>query len=271
MLASVTTPPAVPPRRLLTHEVVLVLAVSLGQSGVYAIVDLVGKLTAGKALAAQSATLNASQAPGRPWLDLTYQLLGIVFAAVPALLAVHLLARTPPSGVAAATDPPYRPIRQALGLDLRRPLRDLGWGVLLALCMGIPGLGIYFAARALGLAANVVPSALPHLWWVIPVLILSAIQNAVLEEVVVVGYLITRLRQLSWPLPAIVLVSAVLRGSYHLYQGYGGFLGNLAMGVVFALFFLRTRRVAPLVVAHSLLDTAAFVGYDLLHPYLHWL
>jgi membrane protease YdiL (CAAX protease family) len=267
MLTCVTTPPAVP-RRLLAHEIVLVLAVSLGQSAVYAVVDLLGKLTAGKALAAQSATLNASQAPGRPWLDLTYQLLGIVFAAVPALLVVHLLSRDRP---AEPGTPLYRPIRRTLGLDLTRPLRDLGWGVLLALCMGIPGLGIYFAARALGLAANVVPSALPQLWWVIPVLILSAIQNAVLEEVVVVGYLITRLRQLSWPLPAVILLSATLRGSYHLYQGFGGFLGNLAMGVVFALFFLRTRRVAPLIVAHSLLDTAAFVGYDLLHPYLRWL
>jgi membrane protease YdiL (CAAX protease family) len=267
MLTCVTTPPAVP-RRLLAHEIVLVLAVSLGQSAVYAVVDLLGKLTAGKALAAQSATLNASQAPGRPWLDLAYQLLGIVFAAVPALLVVHLLSRD------SATEPGtplYRPIRRTLGLDLSRPLRDLGWGVLLALAMGIPGLGIYFAARALGLAANVVPSALPQLWWVIPVLILSAIQNAVLEEVVVVGYLVTRLRQLNWPLAAVILTSATLRGSYHLYQGFGGFLGNLAMGVVFALFFLRTRRVAPLIVAHSLLDIAAFVGYDLLHPYLHWL
>jgi membrane protease YdiL (CAAX protease family) len=268
MLAPVTSPPAAPPRRLLAHEIVLVLAVSLGQSAVYAVVDLLGKLTAGKALASQNATLNASQAPGRPWLDLTYQLLGILFSVVPALLAVHLLTRNPPPGTAADS---YRPVRAALGLDLRRPLRDLGWGGLLALAMGIPGLGIYLAARALGLAANVVPSALPQVWWVIPVLILSAVQNAVLEEVVVVGYLVTRLRQLSWPIPAVIILSAALRGSYHLYQGYGGFFGNLAMGVVFALFYLLTRRITPLIVAHSLLDIAAFVGYDLLHPYLHWL
>lgn len=250
--------PAALPRRTLGAEVLLVLAVSLGASGVYALVNLVGKLTATKALADQSATLNASDAPGRPWLDLTYQLLGIAFALAPVLLALHLLART-------------NAVSATIGVDTRRPGFDLTAGAGLALVIGVPGLGLYLAAHALGLAANVVPSALPQVWWAIPVLILSAAQNAVLEEVVVVGYLITRLRQLGWRLPAALAASALLRGSYHLYQGFGGFVGNAVMGVLFGLFFLRTRRVAPLVVAHALLDIVAFVGYDLLHDHLRWL
>ncbi|WP_203662160.1 CPBP family intramembrane glutamic endopeptidase [Actinocatenispora rupis] len=248
-----------PDRRTLRAEVLLVLAVSLGQSGVYALVNLIGKLTASKALAEQTATLNASQAPGRPWLDLTYQVLGVVFAVVPALLAMHLLGRG------------GRPATRTIGLDLRRPGFDLGTGALVALAIGLPGLGLYFAARALGLAANVVPSALPSVWWAVPVLILSAVQNALLEEIVVVGYLVTRLQQLGWWLPAVIVTSALLRGSYHLYQGFGGFVGNAIMGVLFALFFLRTRRVAPLVVAHSLLDITAFVGYAALHSHVSWL
>jgi hypothetical protein len=36
------------------------------------------------------------------------------------------------------------------------------------------------------------------------------------------------------------------------------------MGVVFALAYLRWRRVMPLVVAHTLLDVVSFVGYALL-------
>jgi membrane protease YdiL (CAAX protease family) len=62
----------------------------------------------------------------------------------------------------------------------------------------------------------------------------------------------------------VIGVSAVVRGTYHLYQGFGGFVGNLAMGVILGLFFLRTRRVMPLVVAHTLLDVVAFVGYTIL-------
>jgi len=96
-------------------------------------------------------------------------------------------------------------------------------------------------------------------------------QNAVLEEVVVVGYLLTRLRDLSWAVSTAVAASAVLRGSYHLYQGFGGFIGNVAMGVVFALFFVRFKRVRPLILAHAILDSVAFVGYALLRGHLAFL
>jgi membrane protease YdiL (CAAX protease family) len=243
----------------LRPEVLLVLGLSLGQSAIYAMVSLTAKLTADRPLSQQTATMNASQSP-RPWLDLTYQLLGICFALVPVLLAVHLLRRD-------HTDATTR-----LGLDLRRPASDSGWGVALAAAIGLPGLLLVYAAAELGLNANLVPAALPSVWWAVPVLILSAVQNAVLEEVVVVGYLMTRLRDMAWRTGAIIATSAVLRGSYHLYQGFGAFVGNAVMGVVFALFFLRTKRVLPLIVAHTILDVAAFVGYTLLpKDWLTWL
>lgn len=109
------------------------------------------------------------------------------------------------------------------------------------------------------------------MWWKFPVLILSAVQNAVLEEVIVVGYLLRRLGQLGWAPGTVLVASAVLRGSYHLYQGIGGFLGNMVMGVVFVWLYRRWGRVGPLVVAHSLLDIGAFVGYALLAGKVGWL
>ncbi|MFU8854767.1 CPBP family intramembrane glutamic endopeptidase [Micromonospora sp. SL1-18] len=245
--------------RTLGTETLLVLGLSLGQSAMYALVSLVAKLTAAGGLAKQTAALNTS-ASARPYLDLTYQLLGIFFALLPVLLAVHLLARDP-------GDPP-----RILGVDLTRPGSDLARGAGLAALIGLPGLALVWAAAQLGLNATLVPAALPHLWWAVPVLILAAVQNAVLEEVIVVGYLVTRLRQLGWRLGAVLAASAVLRGSYHLYQGFGAFVGNAVMGVVFSLFFLRTRRVAPLIVAHTLLDVVAFVGYALLpKSWFSWL
>jgi membrane protease YdiL (CAAX protease family) len=62
-----------------------------------------------------------------------------------------------------------------------------------------------------------------------------------------------------------------LRGGYHLYQGLSGFAGNLVMGVIFGAVFQRTRRVLPLIIAHTLLDAVAFVGYVLLHGHVSWL
>jgi membrane protease YdiL (CAAX protease family) len=52
-----------------------------------------------------------------------------------------------------------------------------------------------------------------------------------------------------------------LRGTYHLYQGFGQALGNAVMGALFAWWFQRTGRLWPLLVAHTLLDVVAFVGY----------
>jgi len=245
-------------RRVLRDEVLLVLGVSLGASAIYSIVTIIARLTAERPLAEQTATLNQSLSP-RPWLDLTLQLLNIFFALVPALLAIHLLARDPGEPA------------PELGLDLRRPWFDLGTGAGLAAVIGIPGLGLYLVARALGINATVVPAALPHVWWAVPVLLLAAAENAILEEVVVVGYLTTRLRQLAWRTPAIVATSALLRGSYHLYQGFGAFVGNALMGVVFALFFLRTKRLIPLIIAHTVLDIVSFVGYTLLSDRLDFL
>ncbi len=246
-------PPAT--RSQLRWEIAIVLLLSLGQSAVYAVVSLVAKLTAGKPLSQQTATLNPSQSP-RPYLDLTYQILGIFFALIPVLLALYLLNRD----------------RPALGIDFRKPAADLGWGTALAAAIGIPGLLLVYVAAQLGLNAQIVPAALQPVWWAVPVLILSALQNAILEEVIVVGYLITRLQTLGVRFWWIVAASAVLRGSYHLYQGFGAFVGNAVMGVVFALFFLRKGRVMPLIVAHSILDIAAFVGYTLLpESWLNWL
>lgn len=231
----------------LSTEVLIVLGLSLGASAVYSAISLVAKLTSGP-LAEQTATLNPSRSP-RPYLDLTYQLVGLGFALVPVALALFLLSADGPR------------VLRRLGLDRRRPVFDLAVGAGLAAAIGVPGLALYAGARALGLNATVVPSALDAFWWTVPVLLLSALKNALLEEVIVVGYLMERLPRLGWSPIAVIAASAVLRGSYHLYQGFGAFVGNAVMGVVFALVYRRTGRLMPLVVAHTLLDVVAFVGY----------
>ena len=238
-------------RRRLTAEIWIVLGLSLGRAGVYAIVDIVARLTAGPPLAQQSTTLNGSQS-SRPYLDLTYQLLSIGFVLVPVVLALYLLSSHGRSAV------------RRIGLDGTRPLRDVGLGFALAGVIGIPGLGLYAAGRALGITVDVHASALGGEWWTIPVLVLAALQAGLLEEVIAVGYLMERLRDLRWRTPMILAASALLRGSYHLYQGFGPFIGNVVMGVVFAEYYRRRRRVMPLVVAHTILDIVSFVGYALI-------
>ena len=231
------------------------LAVTFGFSAVTAVLELTDFALRG--LSGQQVALN----PRRSYFDLID--LGLNLAFVAQLLAwgglaVYLLWR---SGIT--------PAQIGLGRFRLRP--DLLGGLGLAALIGIPGLGLYVAARALGLSAEVVPSGLTDTWWRVPVLIAAAFANGWAEEVVVVGYLLTRLEQLRIRPGVAVAASAVLRGMYHLYQGFGAGLGNLVMGVVFALVWRRTGRLWPLIVAHGLIDTVAFVGYALLAGHLGWL
>ena len=79
----------VPSRRRLRFEVWIVLGLSLGQSAVYSVVQLLDKMTRAP-LAEGTSTLNRSQST-REYFDLTYQLLDIIFALVPVLLVLYFL------------------------------------------------------------------------------------------------------------------------------------------------------------------------------------
>ncbi|HEX3749845.1 MAG TPA: CPBP family intramembrane glutamic endopeptidase [Streptosporangiaceae bacterium] len=247
-----------PTRRLLWWEIIAVFGVSLGGSGLYAFVDLIGSLTATKSLGKQTATLNGSLAPGRPTLDLFLQLTNTLLGVAPVVLALYLIAREGESP-------------SVIGLDGKRPGQDLLRGAIVAAVIGGIGLAWVLAAFHLGFNLNVVAESLPNVWWRIPVLILSAFQNGLLEEVLVIGFLLRRLDQLGFRSSRAIALSATLRGSYHLYQGFGGFLGNAAMGVVFGLLYRRWGRVTPLVIAHTLIDMGAFIGYAELHGHVSWL
>jgi membrane protease YdiL (CAAX protease family) len=160
---------------------------------------------------------------------------------------------------------------RTLGLDLTEPWRDAARGAVLAAVIGGSGLVLYLVAYQLGLSVRLAAVALDAAWWTLPVLLASALQNALLEEVVMLGYLLTRLDQLGWRRWQAVGASALLRASYHLYQGFGGFVGNLVMGVVFGTLFYRWRRTMPFVVAHFLIDAVAFIGYAALAGKVSWL
>src|SRR3954447_2179166 len=125
------------PRRWLVQEVWLVFGLSLGASGVNALLHLLADLTNGQALKSQTALLNGSQAPGRPWLDLALQLTGIATGLVPVLLVWHLLVR---SGEGL----------RYLGIDRRAPRSDFLRGSLLAAAVGGAGLAFYLLAHASG-------------------------------------------------------------------------------------------------------------------------
>lgn len=231
------------------------LAVSFGVSAAIAVLQLIDAVLSG--LSGHRVRLNENLSR-YDLINLGLNLATIAQLVAWGALALYLLWR---SGVS--------PARIGLG-RLRWPADILG-GLALAALIGIPGLLFYLAARWLGMNAEVEPSALHNSWWRIPVLIMAAFANGFAEEVVVVGYLITRLRQLGLSQNRAIAISSVLRGLYHLYQGFGAGLGNLVMGLVFGCAWCRSGRLWPLVIAHGLIDTVAFVGYVMLAGHVGWL
>ncbi|WP_040832755.1 CPBP family intramembrane glutamic endopeptidase [Nocardia brevicatena] len=244
-------------RTAIRLEIPVVLCVTFGLSGLNAILSLIDSAAAPGGFRDRTVALNASRS-AQPTLDLLFQLLGVLRLAAWAALALYLLWR---SGIGP----------RAIGLARARLRPDGLPGLALATVIGLPGLALYLIAHTLGFSVTIVPDALAEHWWRLPALVLSACANSVAEEIVVVAYLITRLRALGWSANSALLASALLRGSYHLYQGLGGGLGNIVMGLVFGRYWQRSGRLWPLIIAHAVIDTIAYIGYSALHGRVSWL
>lgn len=243
------------PPRTIRLEIGVVLAVTFGLSAYIASLRLIEAALLG--LGGQTVTLNERRSPF-DLIDLGLNIASLSQLMAWGALALYLLWR---SGSGPAS----------IGLGKFRIRPDLTGGLGLAALIGLPGLALYIGARLLGLSAAVEPAEINDTWWRIPLLLAIAFANGWAEEIVVVAFLITRLRQLRITPAVALVISALLRGTYHLYQGYSAGLGNIVMGLVFGYVWLRTGRLWPLIVAHGLIDAVAFVGYSLAADELDWL
>lgn len=234
-----------------SQELWLVLMVSLGASAIYSILSLARKLTSTQGLAGSVTTINQPLAK-TPWLDLVSQLASISLALVPVLLALYFLRM------------------DNIKIGLVPVKKDWIIGISLPLIIGIPGIALYVVALNLGLTSRIVPSSLGDYWWTPVVLVLAALRSGLQEEIIAVAFLAKKLKIIRPEITiiSVVVISSLFRASYHLYQGFSAFLGNFVMGLVFGYLFMRTGRVAPLVIAHTIMNTAVFIGFPLVAGFL---
>jgi membrane protease YdiL (CAAX protease family) len=94
-----------------------------------------------------------------------------------------------------------------------------------------------------------------HYYVIIPLTLL----NPFFEELIVRAYLMTEVRQLTGSWVPAVLISVIFQTSYHLYQGWLLALSLATQFLVFSVFFARTQRIAPVIVAHGFFDILALV------------
>lgn len=106
----------------------------------------------------------------------------------------------------------------------------------------------------LGYIVQQLASGLPF-----PVLVLVLAFVGVYEEIFARGLLLDRCRKLLRGTWAPVLVSSVLFGLGHLYQGWIGVGQTTLIGIVLALAVIRWGTLWPAIIAHALLDVSSIL------------
>ena len=110
-------------------------------------------------------------------------------------------------------------------------------------------------SAALPDAHHAVPGGIPSYFLLLAVCIMSGFA----EELVMRGYLIPRLERLLRSTWIAVIITSVLFGSYHLYQGIMPAAMIVVNGLVFAISFCWCRRLWPLCLAHAMHNFLLYV------------
>ena len=85
--------------------------------------------------------------------------------------------------------------------------------------------------------------------------------NPFYEELIVRAYLLTEVRQLTGSATKAVILSTVLQTSYHLYQGGPSALSWGIIFLLFSIYYAKTGRIAPIILAHLYMDVIATMMY----------
>jgi len=85
--------------------------------------------------------------------------------------------------------------------------------------------------------------------------------NPFYEELIVRAYLMTEVRQLTHSAAKAILASTLLQMSYHFYQGAPMAFSEGAAFLVFSIYYARTNRIMPLILAHLYIDLIGVLPY----------
>lgn len=120
------------------------------------------------------------------------------------------------------------------------------WGWILFCRIAFPGISAVALQTRFG--------GHPSTWIVVPFVLF----NAVFEELLWLSLGMIAFRRLGRS--AAGALSVALRVAIHVYQGPLALLSIVPMGAAFTIYYLRTYRLWPLIIAHALQDLIAFAG-----------
>src|SRR5215471_12555645 len=89
--------------------------------------------------------------------------------------------------------------------------------------------------------------------------VLFLLLNPFFEELLVRAYVISEIQFLTGSSVLAVFSSVIIQSAYHLYQGVLPALLTTAIFTVFSLYYLLTKRITPVILAHMFFDLFALV------------
>jgi membrane protease YdiL (CAAX protease family) len=147
----------------------------------------------------------------------------------------------------------WRPQRTAtrpfVGVDVARGL--VLWAVAIAVVVAWARVCRAAFPSLFTVAEQTQLTGAPHFWVSLPFSVL----NAVFEEFLWLGLGVAALRRLG--LATAAAISVALRVLSHAYQGPLALVTVVPIGILFTLYYVRTGRIWPIVVAHAFQDTLA--------------
>jgi uncharacterized protein len=152
-------------------------------------------------------------------------------------------------------------------IGLRPSGADLGRSMLLAVgtypVTMVSGIVLYliyaFAGKGLPVYWNDPGSLFGQRLSLFPVLYLAI--SPFFEEILMRAYLMTEVMEISGRTWLAIVISVAVQSSIHIYQGWNNVFILSATFAVFALYFAKTRRATPVILAHYLMDIWSFGWY----------
>ena len=154
---------------------------------------------------------------------------------------------------------------EAMGLVVHGRLRTLIAAIVGAATLGgLQWLNLRLMGRSRGkarefmriLADRILPQAPPELL----AFVALAVTAGLCEEFLYRGFLMAALGRAGLPVWGVVLLSSVLFGLAHLYQGRGGLVSTLVVGTVFGMARIAYDGLVPVMVWHFAVDAVAGVA-----------
>jgi membrane protease YdiL (CAAX protease family) len=152
-------------------------------------------------------------------------------------------------------------------LGLRWSPKDFGWSVILALAGDAFFRAVYDCIYYSGIAAQnreAVAHSVGHLLFgggIFFSTVLVQLINPFYEELIVRAYLMTQVKRLTNSVTKAVLISTLLQTSYHFYQGAPAAIAHGATFLIFSIYYAKTNRIAPIILAHLYMDVGGTLEY----------